>query len=284
MPGRLAGKVALVTGASPNIGGTAALGFAKEGARIACNDLEPAVAEQTAAWIRREGGEAMAVPADVTDEAQVKAMVAKVLATWGKIDVLFNNAVMWTSGGVLNMPKETFMRALEVMCGGALLCTKHVAQSMVDRGIHGSIICTLSGAAWQGQPGNLAYCTGKSGLVNFVRSTAMELASYGIRVNGFTPTATQPDNAEAIARSRARMAARPGSAAAPAYTYDFDGLIPLGRRPNASEYAAALVFLASDESAMITGTDIKVDGGAFAKYWPWVPAKKSEAVPSGGRP
>jgi NAD(P)-dependent dehydrogenase (short-subunit alcohol dehydrogenase family) len=181
--GRLDGKVALITGASPNIGRAAALGYAREGAKVACNDINAAAAEAVVAAVRAEGGEAMAVPADVTDEAAVEAMVSSVLHAWGRIDVLINGAVLWTGGSVLEMPRDLYMRSLEVMLGGNLLCTRHVARSMIDRGISGSIICILSSAAWQGQPGNIAYCTGKSGLINFVRSAAMELAPHGIRVS-----------------------------------------------------------------------------------------------------
>src|SRR5688572_14741799 len=106
MGDRLQGKVALVTGASPNIGGTIASGFAAEGARVACNDVRAEVAEARAARIEADGGEALAVPGDVTDPDAVTAMVSQVLERWDRIDVLVNNAVRFNTKGVLDMPVE----------------------------------------------------------------------------------------------------------------------------------------------------------------------------------
>jgi NAD(P)-dependent dehydrogenase (short-subunit alcohol dehydrogenase family) len=276
--GRLDGKVALITGASPNIGRAAALGYAREGAKVACNDINPAAAEAAVAAVLAEGSEAMAVPADVTNEAAVEAMVGQVLQAWGRIDVLINGAVLWTGGSVLEMPKDLYMRSLDVMLGGNLLCTRHVARSMIERGIAGSIICILSSAAWQGQPGNIAYCTGKSGLINFVRSAAMELAPHGIRVNGFTPTYTQPETQEAAEYGAAVRQALPNAATIGAerakWKSDFAALLPL-RTPRPSDYIGGLVYLASDESMMMTGSSLNVDAGSLAKYWPYVPHASS---------
>jgi NAD(P)-dependent dehydrogenase (short-subunit alcohol dehydrogenase family) len=272
--GRLDGKVALITGASPNIGRAAALGYAREGARVACNDINPEAAEAVVAVVRAEGGEAMAVPADVTDETAVEAMVSSVLEAWGRIDVLINGAVLWTGGSVLEMEKALYMRSLDVMLGGNLLCTRYVARSMIERGIAGSVICILSSAAWQGQPGNIAYCTGKSGLINFVRSAAMELAPHGIRVNGFTPTFTQPETDEAAEYGRTVRQALPNAATIGAerakWKSDLVGQMPL-RPPRPSDYIGGLVYLASDESMMMTGSSLNVDSGSLAKYWPYIP-------------
>ena len=271
MSDRLAGKVALVTGASPNIGGTIASGFAAEGARVACNDLRPVVAEARAGRIRADGGEALAVPGDVTDEAAVATLVERVLAEWGRIDVLVNNAVRFNTKGVLDMPVEEFRRQVDVILGGAFLVTQQVARSMIDRRVGGSIVNILSTAAWQGQAGNIGYCTAKSGMINFTRSAAMELAPHGIRVNGFTPTATMPDDPELAERFRR------ATAGAPAAGMDFAGQLPMGRLPTPADYVGALVYLASDDSAMTTGTNITVDGGALAKYWPQRPARAGPA-------
>ncbi|MGF1598571.1 MAG: SDR family NAD(P)-dependent oxidoreductase [Acidimicrobiales bacterium] len=264
--GRLAGKVALVTGTSPNIGGVAASGFAAEGARVACNDLDPAVAADRAERITAGGGEAMAVPCDVTDEAAVDAMVAAVVERWGGVDIVLNNAVQFNARGLLDMPVDQYRRQLDIICGGAFLVTRAAARAMIERGRGGSIINVLSTAAWQGQAGNVGYCTGKSGLINFTRSVAMELAPHGIRVNGFTPTATRPDDPDLRERfdGRAVTAAEAGM--------DFWNQVPL-RLPAPSDYVAPLVFLASDDSALMTGGSITVDGGALSKYWPQRPAR-----------
>ncbi len=263
---RLGGRVAVVTGTSPNIGGAIARGFAAEGARVVCTDLDAAVAEKCADAIVGAGGEAMAVAGDVTDPAHATDVVERAVARWGRIDVLVNNAVRFDEKGVLTMRVEDFRRQLDVILGGAFLFTQAVAASMIATGTAGSIINVLSTAAWQGQPGNIGYSTGKSGLINFTRSAAMELAAHGIRVNGFTPTATVPADPEVARRALAAVAAGTGP-----YRMDFLGQLPGAELPTAADYVPTLLFLASDDSRLITGSNITVDGGALAKYWPWVP-------------
>lgn len=266
MTDRLAGKVAIVTGTSPNIGGVAASGFATNGARVACNDLDPDVAADRVARIEAAGGEAMAVPADVTDEVAVDAMVAAVVERWGRVDVVLNNAVQFNTKGLLDMPVDEYRRQLDVILTGCFLVTRAAARDMIRRGAGGSIINVLSTAAWQGHAGNVGYSTGKSGLINFTRSVAMELAPHGIRVNGFTPTATRPDD------PARRDAFDSRAAMAPATGMDFWDQVPL-RLPTPSDYVGPLVFLASDDSALMTGDSITVDGGALSKYWPQRPRR-----------
>jgi NAD(P)-dependent dehydrogenase (short-subunit alcohol dehydrogenase family) len=268
MAGRLAGKVVLVTGTSPNIGGVAATGFAAAGAHVACNDIRPEAAEACAASINAAGGSAIAVPGDVTSLESMTGVIDAVLAKWGQIDVLVNNAVRFDTRGLLDMPLDSFRSQLDIIIGGAFITSGLVARSMIERKVRGSIINVMSTAAWQGQAGNIGYCTGKSGLINFTRSAAMELAPYGIRVNGFTPTATIPDE-PTLAEGFAVAA----SAAKAAGTMDFVGLNPWERLPTPSDYVPSLVFLASEDSALMTGSNITVDGGALARYWPQTPRR-----------
>lgn len=262
---RLAGRVAIVTGTSPNIGGTLARGLAREGAAVACIDINAEAAKRCAIAIQDEGGRAIALAGDVTDHVHVDEAVRQTVAEWGRIDILVNNAVQFNVKGLLTMSLEEFRRQTDIILSGSFLFTRAVAEVMIERGGGGSIINVLSTAAWQGQPGNVGYCTGKSGLINFTRSVAMELAEFGIRVNGFTPTATMPTDPELL-----RRLAEPAPAVSQ-YPMDFHSEMPLNRLPNPEDYVAAVVFLASEESAMMTGTNITVDGGATAKYWPWTP-------------
>jgi NAD(P)-dependent dehydrogenase (short-subunit alcohol dehydrogenase family) len=262
---RLDSKVAIVTGTSPNIGGAIAEGFAAEGARVVCTDISEQAAAACAGKIVAGGGDALAVAGDVTDPDHPEAVVSQAVARWGRVDILVNNAVWFNKKGLLTMPVEEYRRQLDVILGGAFLFTRAVAKAMIGGGHGGSIINILSTAAWQGEPGNIGYCTGKSGLVNFTRSAAMELAEHGIRVNGLTPTATIPDDPDV-----ARLMVAAASSGGP-YPMDFTGQVPLDRLPGPRDYVPALVFLASDESRMITGTNITVDAGAMAKYWPWTP-------------
>ncbi|MBO0689052.1 MAG: SDR family NAD(P)-dependent oxidoreductase, partial [Candidatus Dormibacteraeota bacterium] len=200
----LDGKVALVTGAGPNIGSGIALALAAYGARVACNDLRPEAAEASRRRLERHGGLGMAVPGDVSDEEDVRGCVGRVLEGWGRIDILINNAALLGGRGILEEDLESFNRAVTVAAAGNFLNTKHVAISMIERGIKGSIVSILSSNAWQGAPGVIAYAFHKGGLANFVRAAAMDLAPYGIRVNSFSPTAPEPDNPELIAERRAR--------------------------------------------------------------------------------
>ena len=263
---KLSGKVAIVTGTSPNIGGGIAGGLADDGATVVCVDVVADNAEQCAAWIRTRGGDALAVVCDTTDEGQVEAMVARARDAYGGVDVLVNNAGILGGQSVLDMPLERWNRQLAVNLTGTFLCTKHVARAMVTRGRGGSIIVIVSTAGHQGQAGNIGYCTSKSGLLNFTRAAAMDLAKHRIRVNSLTPTAT--DVEEGIARAVEWGRARPEQRGR---LLDFAKMIPAGTLPSPRHYARAAVFLASDDAEMITGFDLRVDAGAIAKYWPWVP-------------
>src|SRR5918996_447610 len=232
---RLAGKVAIVTGTSPNIGGGIAQGLADEGARVVCVDVVADNARQCAEWITRRGGEALGLSGDVTDEPQVLAMVGRVREAFGGVDVLVNNAGILGGQSVLDMDLARWNQQLAVNLTGTFLCTKHVARLMVERGTRGSIVVIVSTAGHQGQAGNIGYCTSKSGLLNFTRAAAMDLAKHGIRVNSLTPTATDVD--EGVERAVAWGRARP------------------------------------ERGEMITGFDLRVDAGGIAKYWPWIPPR-----------
>jgi NAD(P)-dependent dehydrogenase (short-subunit alcohol dehydrogenase family) len=263
---KLAGKVAIVTGTSPNIGGGIAGGLADEGAKVVCVDVLPENAEQCAAWITKRGGDALGIVCDTTDEGQVEVMVTRARDAYGGVDILVNNAGILGGESVLDMPLERWSRQLAVNLTGTFLCTKHVARLMVEQGRRGSIIVIVSTAGHQGQAANIGYCTSKSGLLNFTRAAAMDLAKHGIRVNSLTPTAT--DVEEGVERAVEWGRARPERRGR---LLDFAKMIPAGALPSPRHYARAAVFLASDDAEMITGFDLRVDAGAIAKYWPWVP-------------
>ena len=266
----LQGKVALVAGTSPNIGGGIAEGLAEAGAAVVAIDADAANASDCARFIAGTGAQALGVTADATNEIEVEAAVKAALAAFGGIDVLINGAAFFNRKGVLDMSYAEFERQTAVILGGAFLFTKHVAKSMIARGSGGAIINIVSTAGHQGEPGNIAYSTAKSGLLNFTRSAAMELVRYGIRVNSLTPTAT--DRSESFDRAErwGRSVRRPQSAAG--QVNNFRNRVPMQRLPVPSDYGRAAVFLASDDAKMITGTDLRVDAGAIARYWAWDPS------------
>ena len=274
---KLLGKTALITGASPNIMGGIAEGLAAAGAKAVCVDINPDYAYGCARSIARQGGQAMGLVSDVSDEAQVIETVAQAEKVYGGVDILVNGATIFNSKGVLDMPVEEWRRQTDVLLTGAFLFTKHAAQRMISQGIKGNVINIISTAGHQGEPGNVGYSTGKGGLLNFTRSAAMELARYGIRVNSLTPTAT--DIAEGTERAARWAVPWP----APRQGVRDKGLlpdpstgVPLRRLPSPRHYAAAAVFLASDDAEMITAFDLRVDAGAISRYWPWDPSR-SEA-------
>jgi len=159
-----------------------------------------------------------------------------------------------------------------VILDGSFLFTKYVAKAMVERETKGVIINIISTAGHQGQPGNVAYSTSKMGMKNFTNSVAMELARYGIRVNALTPTATDPSEGRERAANWGREVP-PQPASAPAALNNFMRLVPMQRLPKPSDYGKAAAFLCSDDASMITGMDLRVDGGAVAKYWAWDPSQ-----------
>jgi len=290
----LEGKVALVTGVGPNIGSGIALALSRYGAKVACNDVDDDVIKEAMARIERNGGEAMAAPGDVTDEAAVQGYVDAVLEKWGRIDILVNNAAMLGGKGVLDETAETFERSIKVSGLGYFLNTKIVGRAMAERGIRGSIVCISSSNGWNGSAGVIAYAFNKGGVNNFVRAAAMDLAPYGIRVNSYTPTAPTIDNPELVAQLQAQgrpvdmlNAGRKGGGLGggtgeepwrrPArWSGERPPLVPMGSTGTPTDIGHAVAWLCSDYARLITGTDLVVDGGARAKNFAYFPADPEE--------
>ncbi len=284
----LDGKVALVTGAGPNIGSGIALALSRYGAKVACNDLVLDAAKAAVRRIERNGGTGLAVSGDVSVEDDVLDNIGQVLEAWGRIDIVINNAAWLHTNHILEENLADFNRAITIAVNGNFLYTKHAALSMIERGIKGSIVSILSSNAWQGASGFIAYATHKGGLANFVRAAAMDLAPYGIRVNSFTPTAPRPDNPELLAawRAEGRTELRPRRVDVdrPAWwrdtgTYDVRGQIPMGEPSTPTDIGHCIAWLCSDYARLITGCDFVIDGGARAKYWAYMPDTAAAAGP-----
>ncbi len=270
---KLEGKTALVTGTSPNIMGGIAEGLAAEGAKTVCVDVNPDYVHGCAQSIARRGGQAIGLVCDITDEAQVITTMDWAERAYGGVDILVNGATVFNLKGVLDMPVEEWRHQTDVLLTGAFLFTKHVAQRMIDQGRQGNVINIISTAGHQGEPGNVGYGTSKGGLLNFTRSVAMELAQYGIRVNSLTPTATDPrEGAERAARWVVPWPTPRLGQRAKGILADASEGVPLRQLPSPRHYAAAAVFLASDDAEMITAFDLRVDAGAISRYWVWNPA------------
>src|SRR5579875_659160 len=251
--GRLEGKVAIVFGAGPNLGGTIAYFMAREGADIAVCDLDEAAARDTAAFIASRGGRAIALRGDATNEDDVAAAVARTVERFGTIDI------------------EKWKTALLSFPTAGMLTTKHCAKAMIAGGKGGSIIHLLSTAAHFGEASGAAYTAAKGALLNFARSAAMDLAHDRIRVNTITPCAMEHQlwtnmRDEVFDPSFVRPNTRSFYS-----RDDYLKMIPLERFPRAADVAWAAVFLASDEASFVTGIDLPVDGGLRVKYPAWRP-------------
>jgi NAD(P)-dependent dehydrogenase (short-subunit alcohol dehydrogenase family) len=181
-------RIAIVTGAAGGLGRSHALTLARYGARVVVNDMNAAGADAVAAEIRAAGGEAMAIACSVTDEAAVAAMIAQVVAAWGGVDILINNAGILRDKSFAKMTLDDFRRVLDVHLMGAVICTKAVWEIMRERR-YGRIVMTTSSSGLYGNFGQANYGAAKMALVGLMQTLAIEGQKYDIRVNALAPTA-----------------------------------------------------------------------------------------------
>jgi 3-oxoacyl-[acyl-carrier protein] reductase len=248
--GRLEGKVAVITGAASGIGRASAERFAAEGARVVVADLDADAAQEAAAAIAQNGGEATHVRCDVTRADDARGMVEAAVGRYGRLDVLFNNA------GSTNPPRpveetteEDLDRALAVNVKGVFFCSRAALPALREGG--GSIIVTASIMGVRTRPGFTAYAASKAAAIHLARTLALELAEDGIRVNCLAPVATDTPMLATFVGDRDPEEGRAA----------FVSTIPLGRLARPSDVASAALYLASDEAAYITGAVLPVDGG-----------------------
>jgi NAD(P)-dependent dehydrogenase (short-subunit alcohol dehydrogenase family) len=252
MSGRFAGCGILVTGAGSGIGRAAARLFAQEGGRVVVVDQDENEAQATVTSIREAGGEALAVGADVSREADCRGMVERALAAYGRLHVAFNNAGIGASGfAVADEEEVTWSRLIDVNLKGIFLAMKYEIPAMVRAG-GGAIVNTASVAGLVGERGIGAYSASKHGVVGLTRTAALDYIGQGVRINAVCPGATRPrilanwfqdPKVESFILSRH----------------------PIGRIAEPEEIARAVLFLASDDASFVVGQALAVDGGLTAQ-------------------
>ena len=241
----LNGKVALVTGASQGIGRAIAVALAAAGARVALAARNEHKLAETAGQIQSAGGEALSVKMDVAESEQIKAGFQQVLAKFGRVDILVNNAAITRDGLALRMKLEDWDAVLRTNLTAAHLCTQQALSTMMKQR-WGRIINITSVVAEAGNAGQANYVAAKAGLIGLTRAIATEMASRNITVNAVAPGFIATPMTDPLPEKvKEEMKAR----------------IPLGRFGTENDVAAAIVFLASEEAGYITGHVLHVNGG-----------------------
>jgi NAD(P)-dependent dehydrogenase (short-subunit alcohol dehydrogenase family) len=251
---RLKDKIAIITGASSGIGQATALLFAEEGASVIIADIDSVGGEKTVAAINDKKGKALFVEADISEEESAKKITDQTLKAFGRVDILVNSAATFVHKG-FDATIEDWHRSLGVNVIGTSMVTKYAAKAM-EKGGGGAIVNLSSISAWVAQPNFFAYSATKGALLQMTRNMAMDLAAAKIRVNCVCPGAILTPasylHMEKIGKTFEDFDAEEG-----AKTF-------LKRMGKAREVASAILFMASDDAAYITGTHLMVDGGYTA--------------------
>jgi len=241
-------KVVLVTGAGRGIGKAIALAFAREGAKVAVNDINPGSCEATAAEINASGGEAAAFHADVSNKLAVQAMLIDLEDRWGRIDVLINNAGVEPHKPIVQLDEWDWDRTIDVNLKGAFICSQSVGRMMIKQG--GGVIINIASIAGRaaGLRDRSAYVASKTGLIGFTKECAREFAAHQIRVNAVCPGVIVTEMTAHLRDNAAQM-------------QKWLDDIPLGRLGEPDDVTGLVLFLCSDAARYITGQAINVDGG-----------------------
>lgn len=244
---RFEGKVVIVTGAGSGIGAATARRFAREGASVALVDRDQEKVNAVRASL--EGGQSLSHSADVSNEVEVRAMVETVIARFGRIDVLVNNAGVATTGPLLQLSTPEWRKVMETDLDGVFFCTRCALTELLKS--KGCIINTSSVSGTGGDWNMAAYNAAKGAITNLTRSLAMELGEHGVRVNAVNPTFTATGMTEDMLEDQELV-------------QKFLERIPLGRIGQPEDVADVIAFLASEDARFVTGVNLPVDGGLSA--------------------
>jgi 3-oxoacyl-[acyl-carrier protein] reductase len=242
---RLTGKVSIITGAGQGIGRATALKFAKEGAKVAVCDINLESVQQTVELVESAGGEAVGFRVDVTDKDSIARMVEGVMAKWGRVDTLVNNAGIVQDAQFKKMSEDQFDRVIDVNLKGVYNCTKAVVDIMLAQN-SGCILNASSIVGIYGNFGQTNYAATKFGVIGMVKTWARELGRKGIRANAICPGFVETPILASMPEKVVRM---------------MEDRVPMGRLAKPEEIANTYAWLASDEASYINGAVIEVSGG-----------------------
>lgn len=244
------GKVALVTGGGSGIGRATSILFAEEGAKVVVSDIDAEGGGATVATIRAAGGEAHFVRTDVSDRAQVEALLAETIATFGRLDAAFNNAGISPERSAWDIP--LIERVFAVNALSVVYCMDAEIKQFLAQGGGGTIVNTASINGMVGNPGQPGYCGSKHAVVGLTRQAALQFARQNIRVNAVTPGVIVTGMTKGLIED-------------PQMNAVISGMVPMGRFAEAREVAQAVVWLCSPRSSFVTGHPLAVDGGFLAQ-------------------
>lgn len=249
---RLAGKTALITGAARGIGRVFAERYIAEGARVAIADIDAARLAKTADEIG-----ATAIEMDVTDQQSIDAGVAKAVETLGQIDILINNAAIFTAAPIVEIDRSDFDRVFQINVGGTLFTMQTVAQHMIDRGKGGKIINMASQAGRRGEPLVAVYCASKAAVISLTQSAGLNLIEHGIKVNAIAPGVVDGEHWDGVDAFFAKYEGK----ARGQKKAEVAAEVPFGRMGTADDLSGMAVFLASPDADYIVAQTYNVDGG-----------------------
>jgi D-sorbitol dehydrogenase (acceptor) len=253
---RLAGKSALITGAARGIGRAFAEAYVREGARVAIADIDIARARETAAEI---GEAAIAVELDVTKQDSIDAAVASTVRAFGQIDILINNAAIFSAAPIVEIERADYARVFDINVSGTLFTMQAVARHMIENGIKGRIINMASQAGRRGEPLVAVYCASKAAVISLTQSAGLNLIGHGINVNAIAPGVVDGEHWDGVDAFFAKYEGKaPGQK-----KREVGQAVPYGRMGRAEDLTGMAVFLASDEAEYIVAQCYNVDGGQW---------------------
>lgn len=251
---RLLGKTALITGGARGIGRAFAKAYLQNGARVAIADIDRDLCQATATAL---GDQALAVHMDVSDPASIAQAVEQTIAAFGQIDILINNAAVFSAAPIVEISPEDYARVFDINVKGTLFTLQAVARHMIDAGIKGKIINMASQAGRRGEPLVAVYCASKAAVISLTQSAGLNLISHGINVNAIAPGVVDGAHWDGVDAFFAKYENKPAGQK----KAEVGAAVPYGRMATPADLTGMALFLATSDADYIVAQTYNVDGG-----------------------